>query len=119
MTQPSSPLAPYYPNDFDSDPNGKRQPWEAVVKIPFINGDQLLEVVNAILDADEKAVSGELLSNAERRRNLKGQSHTFVPERDPGYVAPSNKGRSSATEYSAKKRSTNKGAGRSRAGAVE
>jgi len=119
MTQPSSPLAPYYPNDFDSDANGKRQPWEAVVKIPFIDGDQLLEVVNAILDADEKAVSGELLSNAERRRNLKGQSHTFVPERDPGYVAPSNKGRASSTEYSAKKRSTNKGAGRSRAGAVE
>jgi len=28
MTEPSSPLAPYYPNDFDSDPNGKRQPWE-------------------------------------------------------------------------------------------
>ena len=119
MTQPSSPLAPYYPSDFDSDPNGKRQPWEAVVKIPFINGDQLLEVVNGILDADEKAVSGELLSNAERRRNLKGQSHTFVPERDPDYVTPSNKGRVSATEYAAKKRSTNKGAGRSRAGALE
>lgn len=88
MTEPSSPLAPFYPSDFDSDPNGKRQPWEAVVKVPFIDGEQLLEVVNGILDADEKAVTGELLTNAERRRNLKGQSHTFVPERDPDYVAP-------------------------------
>jgi 5'-3' exoribonuclease 1 len=90
MTEPSSPLAPYYPSDFDSDANGKRQTWEAIVKIPFINGDQLLEVVNKILEADE---SKELLSNSERRRNLKGQSHTFVPERDPDYVAPSSKDR--------------------------
>ena len=88
MTEPSSPLAPYYPNDFETDPNGKRQPWEAIVKVPFIDGDQLLEVVNGILDADEKAVSGELMTNAERRRNLKGQSHTFAPERDPNYVPP-------------------------------
>jgi len=88
MTEPSSPLAPYYPADFESDPNGKRQPWEAIVKIPFIDGDRLLDVVNGILDADEKAVSGELLSNAERRRNLKGKSHTFEPERDPDYVPP-------------------------------
>ena len=83
MVEASSPLAPYYPNDFESDSNGKRQPWEAVVKIPFIDGDQLLEVVNGILEADEKSVDGELLSNAERRRNFLGTSHTFVPERDP------------------------------------
>jgi 5'-3' exonuclease len=83
MIEPSSPLAPYYPKDFASDPNGKRQPWEAVVKIPFIDGDQLLEVVNKILEADEKSVDGELMTSAERRRNLKGTCHTFVPERDP------------------------------------
>jgi len=83
MIEPSSPLAPYYPKDFDSDPNGKRQPWEAVVKIPFIDGEQLLDVVNGILEADEKAVNGELLTNGERRRNLKGTSHIFVPERNP------------------------------------
>lgn len=28
MLHPSSPLIPYYPADFKSDPNGKRQPWE-------------------------------------------------------------------------------------------
>ena len=82
MIEPSSPLAQYYPKDFESDPNGKRQPWEAVVKIPFIDADKLLEVVNQILEEDEKAVTGELLTNAERRRNVKGTSHTFIPERD-------------------------------------
>ena len=114
MTEPSSPLAPYYPSDFDSDPNGKRQPWEAVVKIPFIDGDELLEVVEKILDADEKAVAGELLSNAERRRNLKGQSHTFVPARDPNFVAPNVKGGSGATELTTKKQSAVKGGRRKR-----
>merc|ERR1740139_1569888 len=93
MIEPSSPLAQYYPKDFDTDPNGKRQPWEAIVKIPFIDGDTLLGVVNGILEADEKAVAGELLSNGERRRNLMGTSHTFVPERDPNYVASIANGR--------------------------
>lgn len=111
MTEPSSPLAPYYPNDFTSDPNGKRQPWEAVVKVPFIDGEQLLEVVNGILDADDKAVNGELMTNAERRRNLKGQSHTFAPERDPNYVPPPvlKGGRAAGgPKSSMKKRSTKK-----------
>eukprot|EP00571_Detonula_confervacea_P013501 CAMPEP_0172307186 /NCGR_PEP_ID=MMETSP1058-20130122/8092_1 /TAXON_ID=83371 /ORGANISM="Detonula confervacea, Strain CCMP 353" /LENGTH=771 /DNA_ID=CAMNT_0013019281 /DNA_START=70 /DNA_END=2385 /DNA_ORIENTATION=+ len=109
MTEPSSPLAPYYPNDFDSDPNGKRQPWEAIVKIPFIDGEELLGVVNGILEADESPVSGELLTNAERRRNLKGQSHTFEPERDPDYVPPK------AKKSVSKNRSVKKGTKRSRA----
>lgn len=81
----------------------------AVVKVPFIDGEQLLDVVNGILEADEKAVNGELMTNAERRRNLKGQSHTFVPERDPNYVPPPvNKGRASP-KSAGKKRSTKKG----------
>ena len=82
MIEPSSPLAPYYPQDFESDPNGKRQPWEAVVKIPFIDGEKLLEVVNGILESDEEGINGQLLTNAERRRNVRGKSHTFVPKRD-------------------------------------
>lgn len=86
-----------------------------MVKVPFIDGEQLLDVVNGILEADEKAVNGELMTNAERRRNLKGQSHTFVPERDPNYVPPPvNKGRASSPKSAGKKRSTKKGAKRSR-----
>mmetsp|Transcript_29208 Transcript_29208/g.43057 ORF Transcript_29208/g.43057 Transcript_29208/m.43057 type:complete len:821 (+) Transcript_29208:127-2589(+) len=80
MLEPSSPIADYYPRDFTTDANGKRQPWEAVVQIPFIDGDTLLETVNSILDGDEKSPDDKkLLSNAERRRNVKGKSMTFVP----------------------------------------
>lgn len=107
MIEPSSPLAPYYPKDFDSDPNGKRQPWEAVVKIPFIDGEQLFDVVNEILEADESATNGELLTNGERRRNLKGTSHTFVPERDPEMVNGTMKGKQAANG-TAKRKSSSK-----------
>ena len=85
MLEASSPLAEYYPRDFKSDPNGKRQPWEAVVQIPFIEADVLLETVNSILEADEKSATKEdgeqLLSTAERKRNERGQSQTLSPPR--------------------------------------
>ena len=51
-----------------------------MVKIPFIDADKLLEVVNGILDSDEEGLTGALLTNAERRRNVRGTSHTFVPK---------------------------------------
>ena len=70
---------PYYPQDFETDANGKRQSWEAVVQIPFIDADVLLDTVDQIIEADEKADDeNKLLSNAERRRNVRGKSHVFV-----------------------------------------
>ena len=36
MKDPSSPVAKFYPTDFTTDANYKRQSWEAVTKIPFI-----------------------------------------------------------------------------------
>jgi 5'-3' exoribonuclease 1 len=78
MLHPSSPLIPYYPPDFTSDPNGKRQSWEAVVKIPFIDADLLLETVEQVLGRDE---AGEtLLSPSERRRNQRGTTHIYIPD---------------------------------------
>ena len=77
MLHPSSPLIEYYPPDFTSDPNGKRQPWEAVVEIPFIEAGVLLDTVEQILEKDSEE-GGQLLSPAERRRNMRGKSHLFV-----------------------------------------
>jgi 5'-3' exonuclease len=71
MLQDESPIADFYPKEFVTDANGKRQPWEAVVKIPFIAGDRLLDTVNLLKEED--------LSEAEKRRNLPGKEHTFVP----------------------------------------
>ena len=81
MTSPSSPLAKYYPLDFTADMNGKRQAWEAIVQIPFIEADELLTTVSQILKADAKG--GDLLTNAERKRNAPGQVHHFeAPNRE-------------------------------------
>jgi 5'-3' exoribonuclease 1 len=78
MLHPSSPLIPYYPPDFTSDPNGKRQAWEAVVKIPFIDADVLLETVEQVLEKDKEG--GRLLTPGERRRNARGKHHLYVPK---------------------------------------
>ena len=71
MLSDDSPLTEYYPRTFTTDPNGKRQPWESVVKIPFIGSDKMMEVV--------KAINEEELSPGEKRRNMKGQDSVFVP----------------------------------------
>jgi 5'-3' exonuclease len=42
MYAPTSPILNFYPMEFEQDLNGKKQEWEAVVKIPFIDEDRLL-----------------------------------------------------------------------------
>ena len=37
MTSPASPLIEFYPKDFKVDMNGKRNPWEGVNLLPFID----------------------------------------------------------------------------------
>lgn len=90
MIQPTSPLIPFYPNDFESDPNGKRQSWEAIVQIPFIEAGILLDTVKRVLKEDDKqkekmkdegedgSANTALLTPGERRRNTPGKEHVFV-----------------------------------------
>jgi 5'-3' exonuclease len=77
MLHPSSPLIEFYPNDFTTDPNGKRQAWEAIVQVPFIDADLLLDTVEQILEKDDEDT--KLLTTAERRRNRPGKVHYFKP----------------------------------------
>jgi 5'-3' exoribonuclease 1 len=88
MLHPSSPLIEFYPPDFTSDPNGKRQAWEAIVEIPFIQEEILLDTLNRVLDKDTE--SGSLLSVSERRRNVRGSQHVFVPPGEGGDESKAN-----------------------------
>lgn len=63
MTQATSKVIDYYPADFETDLNGKKQDWEAVVLIPFIDENRLID---AMSDCE-----GELTEN-ERARNIHG-----------------------------------------------
>jgi len=80
MVHPSSPIIEFYPNDFTTDPNGKRQAWEALVEIPFIEGKLLLNTVEQVLEADD--ADGKILTTSERRRNRPGKIHYFRPAKN-------------------------------------
>ncbi|XP_076630209.1 5'-3' exoribonuclease pacman [Colletes latitarsis] len=45
LTEEDSPIINYYPADFKTDLNGKRQEWEGVVLIPFIDEKDLLDAM--------------------------------------------------------------------------
>lgn len=70
MVSPRSPLVDFYPLEFETDPNGKRNAWEAVVVVPFIEEKRLLAAVNTI-DMESE------LTDAERRRDQRGPEYWF------------------------------------------
>ena len=47
MTEPTSPIIDFYPYDFQLDLNGKKQDWEAIVLIPFIDEKRLLDAMKS------------------------------------------------------------------------
>lgn len=81
MTDPESPIIDFYPRDFETDMNGKKQDWEAVVKIPFIDQDRLLSTM---------ATREHHLTPEERSRNSWGNSWscTWEAGRDAVYASP-------------------------------
>lgn len=56
MTDPSSEIIDYYPVDFETDLNGKKQEWEALVLIPFINEKRLIDAMH---DCNDKLTENE------------------------------------------------------------
>jgi 5'-3' exonuclease len=68
MTDLKGPLTKYYPREFISDPNGKRNAWESIVQIPFIEENVLIQTLSTL----DHTIS---LSKTERARNLPGVEH--------------------------------------------
>jgi len=78
MCSPNSPILDFYPRDFKLDKNGKKQDWEAVVLIPFIEEDRLLKAMRS---------REHLLTEAERERNNFGVTlkFTYAPDHEETY----------------------------------
>jgi len=71
MTHTTSPLAEFYPRDFKVDMNGKRNPWEGVNLLPFIDERRLVEAV-------QTHCPEEKLTQAEKDRNSFGHELVFA-----------------------------------------
>jgi 5'-3' exonuclease len=96
MIDPLSPVVDFYPPEFQVDPNGKRNSWEAVVIIPFIDEKRLLSQISEIDRENE-------LTKDERIRDLTGVEHWFrsqdyprsrvrIPLVRPSKYSPGNNG---------------------------
>ncbi len=70
MTSLDSPVHEFYPEDIAIDPNGKRNPWEFVILLPFIDASRLFQAVSQHCKEDQ-------LSKEERARNTFGQVLEF------------------------------------------
>jgi 5'-3' exoribonuclease 1 len=80
MTNPNSPIIDFYPREFELDMNGKKMEWEAVVKIPFIDEQRLLQAM---------APKDALLPDEVRRRNEFGVSLKYTYSTEVDYTFPS------------------------------
>ncbi|OQO14111.1 hypothetical protein B0A48_00987 [Cryoendolithus antarcticus] len=80
MTNPKSPIIDFYPRDFELDMNGKKQEWEAVVKIPFIDETRLLPAM---------ATKDPFLTEDEKIRNSFGTTMKFVYDKNTDFTYPS------------------------------
>lgn len=80
MVDVNSPILDFYPLNFELDLNGKKNDWEAVVKIPFIDEVRLLEAMKT---------KSHMLSNDEKRRNSYGNAWIFSYDASLDYQYPS------------------------------
>ena len=80
MTSQESPIIDFYPRDFELDKAGKKQDWEAVVKIPFIDQERLLSAM---------ATKEHKLAEEEKARNSFGVTLKFTHDPEMDFEYPS------------------------------
>ena len=70
MMDPSSPILQFYPPTFAVDMNGKKNPWEGVNLLPFIDADLLKNTIAEHCPESK-------LTSAERQRNSFGNVYAY------------------------------------------
>ncbi|KAJ8916294.1 hypothetical protein NQ315_016435 [Exocentrus adspersus] len=81
MTEENSIIKKYYPEEFQTDLNGKKQEWEAVVLVPFIDENILLDAMRSCNDQ---------LTAEEKQRNTHGPMlvYKYTADNKGPYPAP-------------------------------
>jgi 5'-3' exoribonuclease 2 len=69
MTEKTSPIIDFYPEDFQVDLNGKKQSWQGVALLPFVDEARLKSSLEPY---------HEYLTEEEKRRNTRGNDRLFV-----------------------------------------
>jgi len=82
MCSPESPIKQFYPEDFVVDMNGKRNPWEGVNILPFIDGTLLKQTI-------AKHCPDSALTADERHRNRLGKVYCYTYDAAVNDTVPS------------------------------
>lgn len=69
MTDINSPIIDFYPEDFQVDLNGKKQSWQGVALLPFVDERRLKKALEPM---------HEKLNKEEKKRNTMGNDCLFV-----------------------------------------
>lgn len=77
MTEADSPIIEFYPEDFVTDLNGKKQLWQGVLLLPFIDEKRLLAAMHT---------KYPLLTEDEVRRNSFGDDALIFSTKHPLYA---------------------------------
>ncbi|XP_033216725.1 5'-3' exoribonuclease 2 homolog [Belonocnema kinseyi] len=76
MSDPRSPIIDFYPEDFKIDLNGKKFAWQGVALLPFVEEKRLFKALEPYY---------ECLTEAEKRRNVKGDDRLYVGPGNSNY----------------------------------
>ena len=71
MSSKDSPIIQFYPTEFEVDMNGKKNPWEGVNLLPFIE-------INLLLSTIENHCPDSILTQIERERNTRGNVYLYT-----------------------------------------
>ncbi|KAG5439477.1 hypothetical protein PCANB_002051 [Pneumocystis canis] len=77
MTDETSPIRDFYPEDFELDMDDKKASWEAIAKIPFIDEKRLLNAIK---------VKEPLLTDEEKKRNTFGHNIKYTYDENLDYI---------------------------------
>ncbi|XP_011686164.1 PREDICTED: 5'-3' exoribonuclease 2 homolog [Wasmannia auropunctata] len=76
MMDPNSQIIDFYPEDFKIDLNGKKFAWQGVALLPFVDEKRLFKAL---------APYYECLTEAEKKRNVRGDDRLYVGIENKGY----------------------------------